>query len=276
MVEKLILALAVLASGSALAAEVAPRTSVIEADVMDAPTTDAPAAENDGFLNPLRELKFNPGLDQREFERSTLSALNIYDPLESMNRRIYHFNYRFDQWVFLPVVDGYRYITPSFVRTGVSNFFNNLGDVPNLFNSVLQLKGKRSAEITARLMFNTIIGVGGLWDPATLMGLPRQSEDFGQTLGFYGVPEGPYLMLPIFGPSNLRDTTGLVVDYVGEREVNLLNVAETSSDHPEIFLLRAVDRRYTTNFRYGQTNSPFEYEKIRYVYTQSRKLQIAE
>jgi hypothetical protein len=98
----------------------------------------------DGFKEPLTKLKFNPGLDQREFERSTLNALNVYDPLESWNRRVYHFNYRFDQWVFLPVVDGYRYVTPSFLRTGVSNFFNNLGDVPNLFNSLLQLKGQRS------------------------------------------------------------------------------------------------------------------------------------
>ena len=275
MVKRLLLVTALLAAGNALAAEVAPRTSVIEADPVPTPTP-MPAAESDGFLDPLRALKFNPGLDQREFERSTLSALNIYDPLEEMNRRIYHFNYRFDQWVLLPVVKGYTSVTPHFVRTGVSNFFNNLGDVPNLFNSVLQLKAQRSAEITARLMFNTLIGVGGLWDPATSMGLPRQSEDFGQTLGFYGVPDGPYIMLPILGPSNLRDTTGLVVDYAGEQSINYLNVAEQSSRHPEIFALRVVDKRYTTAFRYGQLNSPFEYEKVRYVYTQARKLQIAE
>ena len=97
----------------------------------------------DGFTQPLKMLQFNPGLDQREFERATMNALSVYDPLESINRRIYHFNYRFDQWVFLPVVDGYRYVTPSFLRTGVSNFFNNLGDVPNLFNSLLQLKGQQ-------------------------------------------------------------------------------------------------------------------------------------
>lgn len=88
--------------------------------------------DSDGFKEPLSKLKFNPGLDQREFERSTLNALAVYDPLEEWNRRVYHFNYRFDQWVFLPVVNGYRYVTPSFLRTGVSNFFNNLGDVPNL------------------------------------------------------------------------------------------------------------------------------------------------
>lgn len=232
--------------------------------------------DDDGFKQPLQHLQFNPGLDQREFERSTLSALDVPDPLESWNRRVYHFNYRFDEWVFLPVVDGYRYVTPSLVQSGVSNFFGNLGDIPNLLNSLLQFKGKRSLETTARLLLNTTIGVAGLWDPATRMGLPRQKEDFGQTLGFYGVPNGPYLMLPLLGPSNLRDTGGLVVDFSAESAVNFLNVAEVSRSHPEVTLLRVVDQRATTRFRYGQLNSPFEYEKLRYFYTESRKLQIAE
>ncbi|MCU7645235.1 MlaA family lipoprotein [Pseudomonas piscis] len=245
-----------------------------QADDGHAGATTAPDA--DGFTEPLKQLKFNPGLDQREFERSTLSALNVYDPLESWNRRVYHFNYRFDQWVFLPVVDGYRYITPGFLRTGVSNFFNNLGDVPNLLNSLLQFKGQRSMETTARLLVNTTIGIAGLWDPATKMGLPRQGEDFGQTLGFYGVPSGAYLILPILGPSNLRDTAGLAVDYSAESAINFLNVAEVSKNHPELWVLRGVDKRYQTNFGYGELNSPFEYEKVRYVYTEARKLQIAE
>ena len=261
MVKQLLIVSALLAAGLAQADETPPRASVVEPD---------------GFTEPLKALKFNPGLDQREFERSTLTALNVYDPLESVNRRLYHFNYRFDQWVLLPVVNGYRYITPSFLRTGVSNFFSNVGDVPNLFNSLLQFKGKRSMEITARLLLNTTIGIAGLWDPATKMGLPHQSEDFGQTLGFYGVPEGPYLMLPVLGPSNLRDTGGLAVDYTAENWINFLNVAEVSSNHPEVWILRGIDKRYTTSFRYGQLNSPFEYEKVRYVYTAARRLQIAE
>ncbi len=230
----------------------------------------------DGFTRPLEHLKFNPGLDQREFERASFDALNVYDPWERWNRRVYHFNYRFDEWVFLPIVRGYRYVTPRPVRNGVSNFFANLGDVPNLVNSLLQLKGRRSMEITCRLLFNTTFGVLGLWDPASRMGLPKHSEDFGQTLGFYGVPEGPYLMLPLLGPSNLRDTAGLVTDYAVEFGVNYLDVAQTSSEHPEITVLKAVDKRHVTNFRYGQTNSPFEYEKIRFFYHESRKLQIAE
>lgn len=233
------------------------------------------AADEDGFKRPLQHLQFNPGLDEREFERSTLTALNVYDPFESWNRRVYHFNYRFDEWVFLPIVNGYRTVTPTLLQSGVSNFFSNLGDVPNALNSALQLKGKRTLHTTARLLVNTTLGVAGLWDPATRMGLLKQKEDFGQTLGFYGTPAGPYLMLPLLGPSNLRDTGGLLVDFSVKNQVNWLNVAEASS-HPEITLLEVVDQRATVNFRYGQLNSPFEYEKIRFFYHEARKLQIAE
>lgn len=233
--------------------------------------------DDDGFTRPLERLRFNPGLDQREFERSTLLALDVHDPLEPWNRRIYHFNQRFDEWVLLPVVDAYQTVTPRFVRSGVSNVFNNIGDIGSLFNSVLQLKGKRSMELTARVMFNSTFGVLGLWDVASRMGLPRHNEDFGQTLGVYGVPPGPYLVLPFLGPSNLRDTTGRVTDFLAEGEIDYLGVSEASSHgHPEIYGLRVVDMRYQTRFRYGQLNSPFEYEKVRYVYTKARELQIAE
>ncbi|CAE6903797.1 MAG: VacJ family lipoprotein [Pseudomonadota bacterium] len=230
----------------------------------------------DGFTNPLQDLKFNPGLDQQEFERASSDALRVYDPLEPWNRRVYHFNYRFDQWVFLPVVKGYRYVTPNLVQSGVHNFFSNLGEIPTLANSLLQLKGQRAMNSTARLLFNTIIGVGGIWDPATMMGLPRQEEDFGQTLGHYGVPAGPYLMLPLLGPSNVRDTAGLTVDYSLASTVNYLGVVDASLSEALPIAIRAVDERANTSFRYGQLNSPFEYEKIRYFYHESRKLKIAD
>ena len=122
--------------------------------------------DDDGFKQPLQHLQFNPGLDQREFERSSLDALQVYDPLEPWNRRVYHFNYRFDEWVFLPIVEGYRYVTPTIVQKGVSNFFSNLGDVPNLFNSLLQFKGKRSLQTTGRLLLNTTVGGGPGGGPA--------------------------------------------------------------------------------------------------------------
>lgn len=232
--------------------------------------------EDVGFKAPLDKLVFTPALEQYQFERSNYSALTVYDPLEHLNRRLYHFNYRFDQYVFLPTVKGYRMLTPKPMRTGVSNFFYNLGEIPTTTNSLLQGKFKRAMHSTARLLFNTILGVGGLWDPASKMGLVRVKEDFGQTLGSYGVPEGPYLMLPFLGPSNLRDTTGLVADFFTDREINLLNYAEISRRSPVLYGLQVVDMRYTTQLRYGQLNSPFEYEKIRYIYTKARELQIKE
>ncbi len=235
-----------------------------------------PVPDEDGFTHPLRTLEFNPGLDQREFERATFDALNIYDPWESLNRRMYYFNYRLDQWVMLPAVRGYRYVTPAFVRTGVSNFFSNLGEIPTLFNSLAQLKGERAMTTTARLLFNTILGVGGLWDPASRMGLPRFQEDFGQTLGFYGVPHGPYLILPALGPSNLRDAAGQAADFGIERQVDLFSSADSSGGEFGFTALRLINLRYTTPLRYGQLNSPFEYEKVRYVYTRARELQIEE
>ncbi|MBL4860315.1 MAG: VacJ family lipoprotein, partial [Acinetobacter sp.] len=115
-----------------------------------------------------------------------------------------------------------------------------------------------------------------LWDPATRMGLPRQSEDFGQTLGYWGVPQGPYLILPALGPSNLRDTTGRVADFAVERQVEFLQYSETTGGELSLTALRAVNARHVTSFRYGQLNSPFEYEKVRYVYSRARDLLVKE
>ncbi len=238
--------------------------------------SSAAEIDADGFKNPLQNLEFNPHQGKHEFERATLKALHISDPLEQWNRRVYHFNYRFDQWVFLPVVNGYTKVTPHFLRKGVSNFFSNLGEIPTLVNSLLQFKGHRAMETTARIFFNTTFGLAGVWDPATKMGLTKNSEDFGQTLGYYSVGHGPYLMLPLLGPSNLRDTGGILADYSLDLSVNWLNVAKESERHPEIHVLKVIDQRYITKLRYGQLNSPFEYEKIRYAYTKSRELKIAE
>jgi phospholipid-binding lipoprotein MlaA len=237
-------------------------------------STTSQAADDEGFTAPLQTLKFTPGLDN--FVAAADGAMDVFDPLEPLNRGVFQFNYYLDQWVLLPTVRGYTYVTPKLARTGVSNFFNNLGDLPSLANSALQLKGERAMRTTARLMFNTILGVGGIFDPATRMGLAREKEDFGQTLGHYGVPAGAYLVLPVFGPSNVRDTSGLLVDTLAERDANYLNVAAESSRNLAIPVLRAVDTRYTTPFKYGQLNTPFEYSRVRYLYTQMRKLQIAE
>lgn len=135
------------------------------------------------------------------------------DPFESFNRGVYAFNSDFDKKVAKPVAEGYQKTVPQVARTGISNFFSNLGDVIVLFNDLLQLKGRQAASDLSRLTWNTTAGLFGLIDVATPMGLPKHDEDFGQTLGYWGVGSGPYLVLPFFGPSDLRDGTGDLIDY---------------------------------------------------------------
>lgn len=244
--------------------------------LLASPLAAQPAADDDGFTDPLAQLAFDDGEERRVFLRSTFDAIDVPDPFGGLNRHIYHFNYGLDRWVLLPAVQAYRNVTPRPLRSGIGNFFNNLGDLGNLANSALQLKGRRSMQTTARLLFNTILGVGGLFDPATRMGLPRQAEDFGQTLGFYGVGPGPYLVLPVLGPSNLRDAGGLLVDFGASRAFDPLGYNALSDEHLALPVLRAIDIRHRTPFRYGQLNSPFEYEQVRYIYTRARDLQIAD
>jgi phospholipid-binding lipoprotein MlaA len=137
---------------------------------------------------------------------------NPKDPLEPMNRSVSRFNDALDENVLKPVASGYRDVTPELVQKGVRNVFNNLSDMWSTVNSGLQLKGRDTAESFMRVVVNTVFGVYGIFDVATEINLQRHSEDFGQTLGYWGVPSGPYLVLPVLGPSTLRDTAGLPVD----------------------------------------------------------------
>ncbi|MEO8315694.1 MAG: VacJ family lipoprotein [Pseudomonadota bacterium] len=134
------------------------------------------------------------------------------DRFERTNRAIYKFNDALDRGVAKPVAKAYVKVTPAPVRTGFSNFFRNLTSPTVIVNDLLQLKVKEFASETARLVVNTTVGIGGLFDPASQIGLRAGNEDFGQTLGQWGVPAGPYLMLPIFGPSSVRDAVGLAAD----------------------------------------------------------------
>jgi phospholipid-binding lipoprotein MlaA len=135
------------------------------------------------------------------------------DPIEPVNRAIYNVNWVLDGLFLEPAARIYRMVTPQFVRTGVSNFLANLSTPVVLVNDLLQGEPKRAELTLGRFMFNTIMGAGGLIDIGGMLGMPeRHSEDFGQTLAVYGVGSGPYLMLPLLGPSNVRDTVGQVVD----------------------------------------------------------------
>ncbi|RYF74839.1 MAG: VacJ family lipoprotein [Comamonadaceae bacterium] len=141
---------------------------------------------------------------------------NPVDPFESFNRPIATFNDRIDDAVVRPVAETYTKVLPSVVRTGINNFFGNLGEVWNFANGVMQLKLKNSAESFMRFNVNTVFGLGGLLDIATEAGIDRHNEDFGQTLGRWGVPSGPYVVLPLLGPSTVRDTLAFPIDRFGD------------------------------------------------------------
>lgn len=142
------------------------------------------------------------------------------DPWEGFNRSMYAFNDVLDRYALKPLAQGYQYAAPDLVQRGVSNFFGNLADVRTLVNNALQLKGHDTASDVARITLNSTFGLVGVLDLATPLGLEKHNEDFGQTLGYWGVPSGNYLVLPLFGPSTLRDGLALVpdsyVDPVGE------------------------------------------------------------
>jgi phospholipid-binding lipoprotein MlaA len=136
------------------------------------------------------------------------------DPMEPFNRKVYRFNETVDKAVLKPVAKGYVKVVPEIARRGVTNFFNNLGMVVTTLNDALQLKGTKVPVDFARFTTNMVFGLAGLIDVATELKIENRNEDFGQTLGYWGVPSGPYVVLPLFGPSNARDAPGLLVDFV--------------------------------------------------------------
>ena len=210
-----------------------------------------------------------------DFEREgVVYAIDVYDPLEGFNRSIYKFNARFDDLVFLPIVNAYETVTPDVVETGVTNFFANIDSITTFANSVLQLDIEKAVQTFWRFAFNTTVGVLGLFDPATALEIPNHKEDFGQTLGYWGVGDGAFLVLPILGPSNARDATGLVVDTVAFSVVDPFGASSIQTEYPPILVLNVINKRKIQSFRYYETGSPFEYDLVRMLYTKKRHLDI--
>jgi len=156
-----------------------------------------------GGLMALVGLSLLPAMSQAASEE---------DPWESFNRPIFRFNDTVDTYALKPIAQGYRAVTPQFLEDGVHNVFGNIGDVGNLANNLLQGKLHNAGVDTGRLIFNTTFGVLGFFDVAKHMGLRKNDEDFGQTLGVWGLNSGPYLVIPLLGPSTVRDATGRVPD----------------------------------------------------------------
>jgi len=191
-----------------------------------------------------------------------------YDPWEPVNRFSYRFNARFDENIFLPVSNVYRRV-PYPLRSCVNNFFANLAEVDTVINYTLQGRLGRGVRALGRFVINSTAGVGGLFDFATKLRLENQPTGFGTTLSKWGMHPGPYLVIPILGPSTLREAVGLFGDYGTSYGINLANLYRGNLSWA-LGPLNAVDQRSNIGFRYYSTGSPFEYETIRFLYV--RKL----
>jgi phospholipid-binding lipoprotein MlaA len=143
---------------------------------------------------------------------SPAAAREISDPIEPVNRGIFWFNDQADVYVLEPAARGWNYVLPNRMQSAIANFFDNVRFPVVMINNLLQAKFVDAASDTGRFVINTTLGVAGFFDPATDFGLERSDEDFGQTLGYWGVPPGPYLVVPLLGPTNLRDGVGRLVD----------------------------------------------------------------
>lgn len=198
-------------------------------------------------------------------------SMYTYDPWERLNRFTYRFNARFDEALFLPVANGYRHV-PGPIRSGIHNFFSNLSEVDSVVNYGLQARLVGGARSLGRFVINSTIGIGGLFDVASRLKLQNPPTGFSATLSTWGVHPGPYLVMPILGPSTLRDGVG----YVGDYGINYgINVADLYRGYQSYALstVNAVDIRANTDFRYYSTGSPFEYEVIRFLYVRKRLIE---
>lgn len=191
------------------------------------------------------------------------------DPLEPVNRVVWRFNDGLDKAVLKPVAQTYKDVMPSLVRRGISNFFANLTDVWSFFNSVFQLKAQDAAETLIRFNLNTFFGLGGLLDIASEANIERHREDFGKTLGRWGVPSGPYLVIPVLGPSTLRDAVVRPIDLNADPVRHLPDVSSRNT----LYFTRVVDTRASF---LGAGNVLDEAALDRYSFTRDVFLQVRQ
>ena len=233
-----------------------------------APPEDQSELIDPGFYEGMEDSFASP-LEQNSF-------FAVYDPWGPVNRRLYVFNTYLDSFVLLPAVRLYRFAVPALARQGVTNFFANLNEVTTFVNLVLQLEGEKAMASVARFITNTTVGIVGVFDVASHIDLPKYNEDLGQTLGRYGMSPGPYVVLPLFGPSSARDTVGLAGDFWISREINVFGLRKAIWASIPLTVLEVVQTRDNLAFSYGDLSSPFEYEVVRYLYLESREFKNRE
>ena len=197
--------------------------------------------------------------------------MDTYDPWERINRFTYRFNARFDEAIFLPVVNTYNRV-PTPLRSGVHNFFGNLSEIDSVINYALQWRLKFGLRSLERFVINSTIGIGGLIDVATKLKLPGLPTGFATTLAKWGMHPGPYLVIPLLGPSTLRDGVGFAADYGTLYGIDIFHLYRGDVSWG-LGTANAIDQRAHVDFRYYSTGSPFEYETIRFLYVRQRLIE---
>ena len=248
------------AAAAANAAAFAEAAATAEANPAEAPASkDVAVAPEDKPAPPLTAADAPP--------------MYTYDPWERLNRFTYRFNARFDDAIFLPVVNVYKRV-PSPLRAGVHNFFGNLSEIDSVINYTLQWRLKYGWRSLERLVINSTIGIGGLIDVATKLKLPGAPSGFATTLSKWGMHPGPYLVLPLLGPSTLRDGFGFAADYATLYGIDVFHLYRGDVSWG-LGVVNSVDQRANVSFRYYSTGSPFEYETVRFLYVRKRLIEDA-
>ena len=239
------------------------------------------AFEENGYgvlANNLEELNEDYIVSNQVFQ---LTGIN--DSLEPFNRRMYAFNTQIDKKIVYPASRIYAAVVPKPIRKGISNFYSNFSEIPTFVNSVLQLKPGKAVNALGRFVVNSTVGVLGVADVAKNMGMKRDPETMGDTLGHYGVKTGSFLVLPVLGPSDLRDAVGAGIDSISEGAVR--RVAEeklffdTGVFDKNIYgftkpVVTGLNASSMIGMRYGDLNSPFEYDLVKAIYYNYRKIQV--
>lgn len=237
------------------------------------------AFEEDGYdvlANNLEELNEDYIVSNQVFQ---LTGIN--DSLEPFNRRMYAFNTQIDKKIVYPASRIYAAVVPKPIRKGISNFYNNFSEIPTFVNSVLQLKPGKAVNALGRFVVNSTVGVLGVADVAKNMGMKRDPETMGDTLGHYGVKTGPFLVLPVLGPSDLRDAVGAGIDLISEGAVRRVEKLffDTGVFDKNVYgftkpVVTGLNASSMIGMRYGDLNSPFEYDLVKAIYYNYRKIQV--
>ena len=239
------------------------------------------AFEEDGYgvlANNLEELNEDYIVSNQVFQ---LTGIN--DSLEPFNRRMYAFNTQIDKKIVYPASRIYAAVVPKPIRKGISNFYSNFSEIPTFVNSVLQLKPGKAVNALGRFVVNSTVGVLGVADVAKNMGMKRDPETMGDTLGHYGVKTGSFLVLPVLGPSDLRDAVGAGIDSISEGAVRRMAEEKLFFDtgvfDKNIYgftkpVVTGLNASSMIGMRYGDLNSPFEYDLVKAIYYNYRKIQV--